>query len=162
MDRVDVIAEVSEKAFNAENERGRQIGEKAQKYIAAVAILVGFKIFNSAPLALTGGPREAVSAWLTLVAFLVFGLSLAFILLSLRVRNYHTYARGSVLFEELKGIDVTYEIAKIKVARMYLEAQEINATINNQRARMLSIGGFLLLTGFGLAVLSELTLRLRT
>jgi len=160
MDRVDVIAEVSEKAFNAENDRRDKITEKAEKYIAAVALIVGFKVFESDPLAMAGGARQATTAWLTVLTFIALGVALAFVLLSMRVRNYRTYAPGSELLDKIMGTDVTCETARIMVARMYLDAQEANSKINNQRAWKLAIGGFLLLAGFVLAVLSELSWRL--
>jgi hypothetical protein len=58
------------------------------------------------------------------------------------------------LIDEVKDPAVTDSMAKIKIAKMYLQAHVINAGINDRRSRLLLFSGALLVTGFVLAVAS--------
>jgi hypothetical protein len=154
MSKIDLILQESEKAFLAESERGKTLTEKAEKYIAAIGLVVGFQLININRSYLWSSWQSAISSSLAIVAFLTLGFSLVLALLSRRVYKYYSYPRGTTIIDELKNNEITDEAAKIKVAKMYFEAHDKNAEINDKRAKYLSIVGVLIVLGFVLAVAS--------
>lgn len=159
--KVDVIFQVSEKAFLQERMRADKLSAAAEKYVGAVVIIMGFQLIEIDQLTLSGSWSPALRGWLAVLALLALGVSTVCALLSIQVRKYYSYPRGTTLIDELKDESITDEVAKIKVARMYLSAHDINAGINDKRAKMLSYSGALLVSGLLLAVLSYLAGTLR-
>jgi hypothetical protein len=156
MTKIQIILQESEKAFLIEYERKRTITERGDKFIGAAAVIVGFQLTQISNLALSGNWRQTLCMWLSVGALIVLGLSVLLTMLSLRVWGYYSFPRGTELIDELRDERITEDAAKIKIARMYLKAHDINAQINDRRARLLGIGGFLLVVGLGLAAVSYL------
>ncbi len=157
MEKVDLIVHVSEEAFFQERARADKHSAAAEKFVGAVAVIIGFQLIKTDQLTLSGSWQQVVHGWLAIIALLALGISLVLTLLSMRVRNYYSYPRGTTLIDELKDDSITDQVAKIKIARMYLSAVDINARINDQRAKLLSFSGAMLFAGLLLAVISFLT-----
>lgn len=154
MEKVDVVFEESVKAFYDQGKRTDRLRNLGEKLIAGVAVVVGFHLIEMDNLALVGGWEEKAGSWVAVCALLALSASLVLTLLSMRIGAFCGHPRGMVLIDELKDPDITDDMAKIMVAKMYLQAQDINGGINDRRSRLLSFSGTLLLTGFVLAVAS--------
>ena len=46
MDKLETVYQISEKAFQAEQERMKNLTDKAEKYISAIAVIIGFQLFD--------------------------------------------------------------------------------------------------------------------
>jgi len=160
MSKIDLVYQVSEKAFNAERDREEVLTDKAEKYIAAVVIIIGFKLINLDNLDLFGSNGSMLSSWISFLSFIVLGISLVYSLLSRRIWPFQSYSRGESLIEELRSDHINDEMAKISVAKMYLHVRECNAKINDRRARMLSVSAVLMVVGFIMAVFGHMILKL--
>lgn len=144
----------SEKAFNAELSRKDALTHKAERYLAAAGILTGFYLADIVPRA------SLTYSVLLAGALTLFAAALISVLLTLRVRKYRSYPPGAELLEKLGAHEVTVNAARFIVSTMYCEAQDLNAEINNQRARLLAVGGALMTAGFVLAAASHLLVKL--
>ena len=160
MSKLDMVIQESEKAFLAEGARGERLTDKAEKYIAAVALVVGLQLIDLNRSGMWSNWKVGLSSLLAIVALLALCSSLVLALLSRRVRGYLSYPRGTVIIDELKDSNVTDDVAKVKFARMYLTAHDKNAEINDKRAKQLSIVGVVIVIGFMLAVASHLISKL--
>lgn len=160
MNKIELVLQESEKAFDAECEREDRLTTKAETYIGAVVIIIGFKIIDLESLKLANYLTHPFLSWLSAISFLFFGISLVYALISRRVWNYLSYPRGERLIHELRPNNIDDDSAKIMIAKMYLAARENNAVINDQRAGMLSISGILMVVGFIVAVLSAIATKL--
>jgi hypothetical protein len=156
MDKIDVIVQESEKAFLQERARADRIFGAAEKIVGAVAVVIGFQLIRMDQLTLSGSWPQALHGWLAIGALLELGISLTFAFLSMQVQKYYSYPRGTTLIDELKDASITYEVARIKIARMYLSAYDANAHINDKRAKILSYSGAMLVVGLVFAVISYL------
>ena len=160
MDKIELLAIESEKAYNSEIRRMDTLTDRADKFIAAVAIVAGFQLTQVENLDFTGGWIEQIPDWLTLLSLAILGIAILFAAASMNLREYYSYPLGEKLLEELKGDDVDNDSARVKVARMYLKWHDTNSRANDGRARYLTISGILLIVGFGLATLSFLLFKL--
>lgn len=160
MSKVDLVFQESEKAFLAEIGRGERITDKAEKYIGAIAIIIGFKLIDLDSLKFSGQNSQALASWIAVVSFLVLGLSLVQALLSRRVLRYYSYPRGEKLIEDLRSDELDNDMAKVKIAKMYLTARERNALINDNRAKLLSVSGILIVIGFTVAAVGHIVAKI--
>lgn len=160
MSKIELVFQESEKAFNAECEREDRLTTKAEAYIGAIVVIIGFKIVNFEALESIDFSAHSLSSWLSLVSFLLFGVGLVFALVSRRVWDYLSYPRGESLIQELRPNTIDDDSAQIMVAKMYLEAREWNAQINDRRAVMLSKSGIFIVLGFIVLVLGAITAKI--
>lgn len=157
MTKIDLVLEESRRAFEAEWGRKARLTGKAEKYIVAVGLIVGFELVGvPRPFGLTGPISEVIGRWLAVCSFLAMFLSFVFCLLALRTRAYRTHPRGDAIADSIKGKSISNEAAVVMVAKMYLAARGANAVINDGRAVVLSWAGALLISGLALAVASYL------
>ncbi len=154
MNKIEIITRESEKAFLAEIGRGERLTDKAEKFVGAVALIIGLKVFNLDGTILN---RLGLAGFLALLSFILLGGALVLASLSRRVLEYASYPRGLTLIDDLKGDSVSDDAASIKVAKMYLNLYDHNARLNDRRAKLLALSGILLVAGFLLAVSSHLT-----
>ncbi len=155
MTKVEIVFQECEKVFLAEGDRTKSLGGKAEKLIAAVGAIMGFKLIEIEkviPLA----HWQIVYLAVSISAFVILGISLILALWSLSTRNYEGYPRGNELIDELKGQQITADMARGKIAGMYLLASENNASINDEKAKLLGFCVFLMVLGFALAIGSKL------
>lgn len=156
MKKVDLIYEQSAKAFYEESKRTERIRDLAEKMIAAIALVVGFHLIEIDNLVLASTWQHTLRAWLSICALTTLSISLVLAFLSMQVGKFYGPPRGMTLIDELKASAITDDMANIKIAKMYLNAYEINGKINDRRARHLLFGGTLLVVGFILAIASYL------
>lgn len=159
MNKEDLILQHSEKSFSAEEARTKELDDKAEKVVAAIAVVSGFHLVDVGRLAFAGSPQAVLSSWIAVSALAVLGVALVFTLLSRRVQDYVSYPRGLKLIDDLRCEGIDAEASKLLVGRMYLRAHDRNAALNDNRAKMLSMGGNLLVVGFLLAVASLIVLK---
>lgn len=157
MDKIELVLQQSQEAFQTEISRNDLLTSKAEKYLAAVGLLISMGLVDVAG----PGDQQSLSqvgapAWLHLSALVAFALSFAATLLTLRTREYVSHPRGTGLVDSLKSRDIDDRGAQVRVAKMYLLARETNALINDQRSRLLSLGGVTLAPGFVLAAAARL------
>src|SRR5205085_7991336 len=129
---------------------------KADKYAGAIAIVIGLHLIDLKQLTILGDGKDVAYLILAMFSLVTLGVSLCLALLSFRVRGYMSYPVGNTLIDELQDEKITDEAARIRVAKMYLNAHDANSYINDQRARLLSYSGILLVIGFSLAVVTYL------
>ncbi len=160
MDKIELLAIESEKAYNSEIKRMDRLTDRADKFIAAVAVVAGFQLTQVENLDFTGDWMAQLPDWLTLLSLAVLGIAILFAMASMNLRKYYSYPLGETLLDELKGDDVDDDSARVKVARMYLKWHDTNSKANDVRAQYLTISGILLIVGFGLATVSFLLFKL--
>ena len=150
MEKIDIILQESEKAFLAESERRDNLTSKAEKYISAGAVVMGFRFID-----IQGAAQITFCMILAILSFILLGVSLFFSILGMQVRQYDSYPQGKKFALGLKE-DISTDMVKIEMIDMYLSAQDTNAHLNNKRAKRLSYSGIFLAIGFLLAVISYL------
>lgn len=154
--KIDLIFTEIVKAFNSEKSRYDKLSNKAEQYIAFIAIIIGFNLIDINRLNLDKNFKtiSTISVF-SVLAFILLVIGLIFSILAVRVMNYSSYPRGQVLIDELKSSDIDIDIAKIKLAKMYLTAFNQNAAINDKRANLLSWVSVFVVSGFISAVISH-------
>ena len=157
--KVDIMLGECEKAYLAEKKRTENLANKAEKYLAAVAIIIAFTSIKFEQVDLAGGIELFFNIFVV-VAFFLLGVTLLLVFVSMRVEPYISYPRGERLIDELKGEDITSEVAKVKIAKMYLYAQNKNALINDKHAKLLSWSLISLTVGFLSAVTGQIFAKL--
>jgi asparagine N-glycosylation enzyme membrane subunit Stt3 len=151
--RVDLFLDQSCKAFEAEWQRCERLTGKAERYLAAVGVVVGFGLvsFDTAM-----NPDQPAASYLLLASLGTLSLSFLLALLALRTRDYWSYPDEEAVVSGVLETSIDYEEAQMKLAKMYFCARDTNSEINAKRARLLAAAGFLLVTGFVLAVFNHL------
>lgn len=152
--KIALLQEESEKVFNAELSRMDALTEKAEKYLTVTGALVGIYLVDVVAM------EGLVYGTLVVGALALFAAALTSMLLALRVRQYRAFPPGAEILEKLRLPEVTANAARIMFATMYCEARDVNAGINNQRARLLARAGAFLTAGFVLAAASHLLAKL--
>ena len=155
MSKQDIVLYHVEKAFSTEQTRLKNLDDKADKFIAAISVVMGFQLIDLKALTLKGTSEAVLSTWISIASLSALGFALAFELLARRVRNYGGYPRGTYIHDQVMDSDTNEEDAKLQVAAIYVKAHDQNALLSDGRARWLSICGWLLLIGFMLAVVSR-------
>ncbi|HTV48747.1 MAG TPA: hypothetical protein VMG59_09930 [Phycisphaerae bacterium] len=158
MSKISIIKDAAEKAMEAEFSRTEYLLGKAEKFVASVAVVMGFQLFDVKSLLKSSSLQVEV---LFLLAFIVLIFSLFFSLCSMRVKNYVNYPRGNKLWHELEEEAISETNAEEIVAKMLLKAREHNAQLNDEKARLLFWNGWLLLIGYCLVLSSQLLAALR-
>lgn len=152
----DTVLDVCEKAFCDEKERAKRLEEKAEKYLAAIGVITGLGLYSLTNLVFIGNLIKVISSWLAIAAFVSLGAALLFSIESRGIKDYVSYPRGKDLIDKLIAPGMNTSSAKMMVADMFLEAHNINAVINDQRANLLRWSEKLIVIGFVLGVGSYL------
>jgi hypothetical protein len=156
LDKNDLILQESEKAFCSEAGRRERLTGKAEKYIGAVAVVIGFRLIELHPKTTLANIQGEYYLIFSIFSFLLLGASLILSLLGMQVKGYVSYPRGTELIDKLEGDSISDDEAKKAIASMYLRAHETNARLNDKKAKHLSYGGMLLVIGFLIAIMSYL------
>jgi hypothetical protein len=157
MSKMDFAVQVCEKAFLAENERKKNLDDKADKFIAAVAVIIGFQLLDLKSVTFPELAQATLYSWLPIATLSALGISLFSALISRLFQNYHSYPRAPKFPQLTQMVDdpnIGEEEAKEAMAHMYLDAHQINAGSNDRKALYLFLSGTFLLIGFLLAVTS--------
>jgi len=148
MSKEDIVLQHSEKAFLSEENRANYLENKAEKFIAAIVVIIGLHLVDINKLTFTGTCQTQLSSWFAAAALVAFGIAIVVALLSRRIENYLSYPRGKSLIDELSDSRIGDEESKLLIAHMYLRFHDQNARINDKRAKLLSLSGHFLVTGF--------------
>jgi hypothetical protein len=149
MNKVTIVKDAAEKAMTAESERTRRLFARAEKSIAGIIVVVGFQLLDFTTLLESSSPWVKISSCLALA---VLSLALFFSFSGLRLKGYADYPRGDKLWENLKSEEVSDEAAELAVIQLVLKTRELNAKLNDAKARSLAWCGWLFFAGFLLAI----------
>ncbi|NWG08440.1 MAG: hypothetical protein HXY35_17315 [Chloroflexi bacterium] len=158
MPKLDTIYQVSEKAFQNEQERMKNLTDKSEKYVGAIAVIIGFQLLDIDKLKLSG--NSACYNWLAVIGLIFLGIAFVSAVISNRVQNYHSYPAGEKFLEILDDDKIDDASATTALTTMYLTALDINRSLNHNRAKLLSLSGNLIALGFTLIVIRYILERL--
>ena len=155
--KIDILLTLSTKAFEAEWERTDRLTGRAEKYLGAVAVVIGFGLVNaddvfSSARALYGSP----SGWLGVATLLALLVAFLTALLALGTRDYWSYPDGETIVVSVARSEDD-QSAAMEIVRMYFAAHKENALINARRATLIRLSGGALVLGFLLAIVTRLT-----
>lgn len=154
--RIDLLLTQSTKAFEAEWERADRLTGRAEKYLGAIGVVVGFGLVN-ADSAFTGVRHYygTLSGWLGGATLLVLLTAFLLALLALGTRDYWSYPDGETIVVSVAESEDD-QSAVMEVVKMYFAAQKENSLINARRATLIRLSGSALVLGFILAVTTRL------
>lgn len=153
MSKARIIQEAAEKAAAAEVDRTRLLLARAEKFSAAIIVLVGFQLLGANYM------LACASLWIRGMCYLslaFLGVSLFCAVWSLKVKDYAGYPRGNRAWDNLKADDISESAAEEAVIQMLLNTREQNAKLNDAKTRWLFWSGWLLFGGIGLIIGSHL------
>lgn len=157
MTKIELLLEEGRRAFETEWGRKARLSAKAEKYMVAVGLILGFGLVRIHDrFALTGPASDVLGSWLAVGSLLAMSFSFSLCLLALRTRTYRSYPRGNAIADSIKDKSVSDEAAMVMLAKMYLTARDANVKVNDRRAVLASWAGMLLISGFVLAAASYL------
>jgi hypothetical protein len=158
-DKFDLLVAVCSDAVRAEDQVRESLRAGAEKYLAAIGVILGFHIVEMGELRFSG-PAARLGCSIGVVVGLAL-LFAAFVvaLQSMRVREYPTYPATN----DLLGISEkdTDDQAKRSVAKTYLDLRDGILEVNEKRASTVSLAGILLTLGFLISVLAQLGLKIQ-
>ncbi len=147
MSKLTVIKEAAEKAFDAERDRTDYHISKAEKFIAAITLVMAFQVHEAKDLV-----KETPFTVPVCISLGLLALSLFFTLLAMRIRRFIGYSAGTELKELLEDQEADDQKAGQELADVLIEARDHNAGLNDRNATLLRIAGWLLLAGFLLVI----------
>jgi len=156
MRKIEIILQECEKAFLEEGGRKERLVSKSEKYFSFIAVVIGFRLIELHPQIQLANIQGMSYLIISIISFLLMGISLILSLLSIQVKGYVSYPRGNDLIDNLESEKVSDVEAKKAIAIMYLTARETNACLNDKKARILAFSGILLVIGFLTAVIGYL------
>lgn len=151
MQKLDTLFQQAEKAFKWEDQRRDVLDKKAEKIVAAIALILGLRFLQLENLDVS---LQGLLGGLSLLSLII---SLLLSVISTRVLPYLAYPRGDQLRDEIKPKEVTDDDAMILVTNMYLTAHDANAALNDNRATTLTWSMYLLCGGIACAAFSKLS-----
>jgi hypothetical protein len=158
-DKLDLFLTVCSEAFRAENEVMDRLTDKAQKYVAAIGIILGFHVIEMQALSFKGpAARIGLSVGMAGGIALLL-LALVASLMSMRVRCYPTFPESGNL--KRLATAATDDQAKHSVAGIYLDLRDAVQKVNEKRASTIRIAGVMLTLGYLMSLLGQLGLRLQ-
>jgi hypothetical protein len=154
--KVDLLLAQSTKAFEAEWERADRLTGRAERYLGAIAVVVGFGLVNIEDVLGSEGPIGGMaSGWLGGASFLALLAAFLLALLALGTRDYWSYPGGETMVVNVAESE-DYRSAVMEIVKMYFAAQEENSLINTRRAALIRWSGSALVLGFLLAIATRL------
>ena len=150
MDKIEVLSQISEKAFLAEQERAKNLTDKSEKYISAIAIIIGFQLLDINTLKI-----KSLDDLYNLLAIIgLFALVVAFVtaFTSNRLYTYHSYPAADQYRSIFENNQVDEVSAKTAFLKMYWKLLDINIPLNDNRAKLLKVSANLITIGFLLMV----------
>ena len=150
MTKLDTMLQLTEKAFEAEQERMKNLTDKSEKYVAVIVAIIGFQLLDLHSLNLTG--IEAYYNLLAVLGLVSLGVAFAITLISNRIQTYDSYASADQYETLLENKQYDDDGVKMSFAKMYIAALKKNQSINDNRSKLLSLGSNLITIGFILIV----------
>lgn len=151
MDTNDVIVNVAFNALQAELKRGDALHQKAEKLIVAVGVVSGFQLIDIKNVITL--QADAYTTIFVVLSFLMLSASLLYAFLSMRVMQNKLYPKERKLLERLEESKEDANKLSFEISGLYLDIRSAKANINDKRAKLLTIGGYLLLAAFFMIVL---------
>lgn len=158
-EKFDTFVSVCAEAFRAENEVVERLTSRAEKYIAAIGVILAFHVVELPTLKFTGDMWEVAAALVVISGGVLLGAALVLAIYSMRLRDYATYSDSASL-RKLVEPTITDQVAKQSIAVMYLALRDQTLVVNQKRARGIIAAGYLLLAGFVLSIAGQVILRL--
>lgn len=157
---LDVVATVALDAYRAENEVIDRLNNRAEKYVAAIGVVLAYTVSRPEALpALAASAPKVIYASIVFVGLLTLVAALALAIDSLRVREYPTYP-GSEAIMAIERAS-SNDLATRSVAAMHLELRDKIVAINEFRAGRLRVAGGLTVVGFLIDIAGLLMLQTR-
>jgi hypothetical protein len=144
MNKSLIIKDTAEKANAAESDRTRCLLGKAERYAAAIFIVLGYQLLDVKTL------LESTSAWVrdsSYASLTVLGISLFFAFQAMRFKGYADYPRGNALWDKLAPEAVSEDAAQEALVQLLLQTREQNAKSNDAKIKLLSWSRWLLFIG---------------
>ena len=155
---LDVLLETSREALREELDVIERLTSRAEKYLAAVGVVLAFQTVQVEKLAFV----EAAKRWPSAIAVtgaLVLGVSVIFALASVHLRIYPTYPATDELMK-LDDATISDDGAKRSVIDLLLKVRDGVQSVNERRAEQVNVAAMLLLGGFALTLVSQVWLRI--
>jgi hypothetical protein len=137
---------VSSEALRAESEIIDRLTARAEKYVAAIGVILAFPLVEQKKLAAAVSTTHNIPTLLVSTGAVVLLLGLFPALYGMRLRNFASYPSTDALWA-LDSKTVSPDDAKRSVVKMYLEIRDRNRLVNKKRARVLASSGVLILVG---------------
>lgn len=151
MDKLETVFQISEKAFLAEQERAKNLTDKSEKYISAIAVIIGFQLLDMNSLILDAGKN--CYNWLGILGLILLGIAFVMAFTSNRIYVYHSYPTSDQYLSILENTQMDDTLTKVSFTKMYWKLLDINTPLNNTRAKLLSSSANLITAGFMLIVI---------
>jgi len=154
-DKLDVLVAFCSDALKAEDQVMDRLSGRAEKYLAAVGVILGFHIVEAKALTFSGPALRAACSVSVVVGLVVLFAAFVLALQSMRIREYPTYPKTRKL--EAEG-GKTDDQMKRDIAATYLALRDGILKVNEKRAFTVRFAGILLTLGFSIMVLAQLGL----
>lgn len=151
MDKLETVFQISEKAFLAEQERAKNLTDKSEKYISAIAVIVGFQLLDLNTLTIT--TCKNLHNWLAIIGLLALAAAFVTAFTSNRLYTYHSYPASDQYRSTFENGQVDEIGAQTAFLRMYWKLLDTNIPLNDNRANLLKISANLITIGFVLIVI---------
>ena len=158
MPPLDVLLETSREALREELEVIERLTSRAEKYLAAVGVVLAFQTVQVDRLTFAEAGKRWPSAMAVSGAILL-GVSLIFALASLYLRIYPTYPATTELMK-LDDSTISDDVAKRSVINLLLKVRDGVQSVNERRAGQINVAAMLLFGGFVITLLSQVWLRI--
>jgi uncharacterized membrane protein len=155
MDTDQAIMNVAFNALQAELNRGETLYKKAERLIAAVAVISGFQVLDMKTVISSQAGFYLIIG--VVFSFVLLAASLVHAFLSIRVMEQKGYPEGRELLKRLEKSMKSAEKLTFEISGLYLDITSANTIINNKRAGLLKIGGHLLLAALLAIVVTNVT-----
>jgi hypothetical protein len=159
-DKLDVFLSICSDALRSEEEVKNRLSGGAEKYMAAIGLLVGFHLVEHQELTFSGGAVHIACTVAAALGWLLLFAALALVLWGMRVREYPTYPESS----EMKRMvaSATDDAAKLLAANVYLDLRDGILAVNEKRASIIRCAGMFLLAGFLMSIVGQLGLGIKS
>ena len=158
-DKLDVLLTICSDAFQAEAEVMDRLSDRAEKYLAAIGVILGFHIIELGQFSFSGHAVRIACSIGAVVGLCLLLVALVMALISMRVRGYPTFPKSNYL--QLLAAAGTDDQAKRSAAKVYLDLRDAILAVNEKRASTVRISGGILAIGFLMSVLGQLGLALK-
>lgn len=146
-------------ALKAEQDVMDRLSGKAEKYVAAIGVVLAFQAVNLQALSFSGRPAPVICSVGVVAGIALLLAAMALALVSMRAQEYPTFPQSKHL--ESLALAATDDQAKSKTAKVYMALRDGILEVNEKRARLIKASGVILTVGLFLSILGQLGLALK-
>jgi cytochrome c-type biogenesis protein CcmH/NrfG len=157
-DKLAVFLTVCSDALRAEDAAMDRLTGKAEKYVAAIGVILAFLTAEMQLLSFRAGCTSEIFSVLVVAGVVLLLIALAASVASMRVREYPTFSDSEYLMR-LADAD-TDDRARRSVAKLYLELRDGIRRVNERRALTLRVAGIAFTAGYVVSLFGHLGLAL--